>query len=266
MEKVKPFYKDENTILYHADCFKLHYEQLNIQADMVMTDPPYGTTQQSWDERVEWPQFWCMVQKAMLPSATIAFTIDIVNYATALSSSPVPFRYEWYWVKNKATGFLNKSNQPLRVVECIPVFSNSCPVYNPQMRSGTPQNYAVKRGCSPVYGKVTTCESRTGATDRYPVNALYFPVINNDSSERIHSNQKPVELIEHLILTHSNPGDTVFDPFAGSGTTAVAARNSGRKCVLVESDEAMCRKIVARLKGEKPHLKPEGILTIEDFL
>ena len=90
-------------------------------------------------------------------------------------------------------------------------------------------------------------------------------MVNNDDSVRIHPNQKPVELFEYLIKTHSNQDGLIFDPFAGSGTTAIAARNCGRKAILVERDEAMCEMIVARLKDEKPHLKPEG-LSIEDFL
>lgn len=269
-----PFYHDNTVTLYNADCLKLSDEKLGLQADMLLTDPPYGCTAQEWDKRLDWSKFWAMVLLRSKETAPIMFTINALGLAEAITTSPISFCGAWHWRKNKGTNHLNKDKQPLRVIEHIPIFCNVPPVYNPQMWQSEPQNYAFKKGFSKVYGRETACESRTGETSRYPINVLEdfpeividCPVVNNDDPNRIHSNQKPVELFEYLIRTHSNIGDTIFDPFAGSGTTAIAARNTGRKCVLIEKSKNDCEKIVARLNGEKPHLRPKGILTIDDFL
>ncbi|GAB1537159.1 hypothetical protein ADMFC3_27900 [Geovibrio sp. ADMFC3] len=271
MRQPVPFYQDDFVTLYNADCFEIAKE-LGLQANMVLTDPPYGCTEQKWDIGISWHEFWQMIRNCSKKTAVITFSINLVGCAEAMATSTVPFRFAWHWRKNKGTNHLNKKNQPLRVIEHFPVFCNTTPPYYPQMSEGLPQNFAVSRE-SNIFNRTVPVESRTGAKDRFPFNVIEdfpellisCPVVNNDSSDRIHTNQKPIELYEYLILTHTKLGDTVYDGYAGSGNVAKAARNTGRKAVIVEKSTEQCEKIVASLKGEKPHLRPKG-LTIEDFI
>lgn len=164
-------------------------------------------------------------------------------------SNPGAFRYEIIWRKNKPRGFLNAKMQPLRTHENILVFYRKQPKYKPQMTTGhKPVNsYTKYTSDGANYGATKAGIHGGGSTIRYPTSVLDIPVVNNDDPIRIHPTQKPEELVSWFISTYTEPGDIVLDPAAGSGTTLVAAKRLGRRCLGYETDAAMVAKATKRL-------------------
>ena len=158
-----------------------------------------------------------------------------------IMSNPKMFKYVWTWVKNKKTGFLNAKKQPLRQVEDIVVFYNKQPTYTPQKTQGhKPVNSLTKHTSDgSTMGKTKVgIFFGGGQTDRYPSNILAIPVVNNDNSngDKFHPTQKPVALMEYLIKTYTNEGETVLDFTMGSGTTGCACLNTKRSFIGIELD------------------------------
>jgi site-specific DNA-methyltransferase (adenine-specific) len=149
------------------------------------------------------------------------------------------FRYDLIWDKELVSGFLNAKRQPLRRHEVILVFgSPKC--YNPQMSKGKPlHSVGSSAGSDPKlnrnYGKFKiNSDARAGSTDKYPTSIIHLR--KPHPSIAVHPTEKPVELMEYLMRTYTNEGDTVLDPFMGSGTTGVAARNLNRNFIGIEMD------------------------------
>jgi DNA modification methylase len=211
--------------------------------DMILTDLPYGTTQNAWDQMIQfapmWAEFWRLF--ASQP------------FSSALTMSQVErFRYEWVWEKNKATGHLNAKKMPMKAHEQVLVFSLGKHPYYPQMTDGhEPMHAYVQTSNGSNYGS-TKRPAGGGSTQRYPRSVQRFPVVNNDNPEKVHPTQKPVEWCEYLIRTYTQPGDTVLSACFGSGTVGVAARNLGRNCIGIESDPAY-------YAAAEKRLWPEGV-------
>lgn len=206
--------------------------------DLILTDLPYGTTQNEWDAVIPfepmWREFWRLCPKgAVVLTATQPFSSALVM------SQPQFFKYEWIWEKNKATGHLNAKKMPMRAHEQVLVFSRGACPYYPQMTEGhKPMSAYTQTSNGSNYGP-TKRPSGGGSTQRYPRSVQQFAVVNNDSPERVHPTQKPLALIEYLLATYSQPGQTVLTATAGSGTVAVACRNLGRNNISIEKDPDM---------------------------
>lgn len=221
--------------LFQGDCLELMKQIPDGSVDLVLCDLPYGTTQNNWDSVIPfeplWAQYWRVLKKngAVVLTAAQPFTSALVM------SQPKAFKYQWVWDKvNRPTGHLNAKKQPLRQTEDVLVFYRSQPIYNPQMTEGEPY-VATGSKKSGNYGAqkttTTTCDGK-----RYPRNLLVIPADERGTVGRIHPTQKPVALMEYLIKTYTNPGDTVLDNCMGSGTTGVACMNTGRKFIGMEQD------------------------------
>ena len=199
--------------------------------DMLLTDPPYGTTRNFWDVPLPLPELWEAVKWAVKPEGAVLFFAQC-PYDKVLGASNLPMlRYEWVWYKSRCTGFLNARRAPLKKTENILVFYQKLPLYNPQFEQGKPyKKIAGNRGDSTNYGKFT--RSGSGSEDglRFPGNVLAFPTVQRT----VHPTQKPVELCEYFIKTYTRPGEVVADICAGSGTTAVAALNTGRRFITLK--------------------------------
>ena len=151
-------------------------------------------------------------------------------------SEPTLFKYDWTWKKPKGTGHLNAKKQPMRNKEDICIFYKKQPNYLPQKRKGLP--YKAKPGRSKRNGEDCYGEYKDSREDnfgdRYPQQVIEF---NIQERNKLHPTQKPVELIEYLIKTYTNEGDTVLDNCMGSGTTGVACQNLNRKFIGIELDD-----------------------------
>jgi len=174
---------------------------------------------------------WEQLKRITKPSGAIVLMASQPFTSALVMSNVGMFRYDLKWIKTQATGFYNANRMPLRAHEDILVFYRSLPSYNPQKTDGEP--YVQKRGsASNVYqGKdLSVTVNETGM--RHP---LSWQVFQRDA-DKVHPTQKPVALMEYMIRTYTNPGETVLDFTMGSGTTGVAAANTRRKFIGIERD------------------------------
>lgn len=232
-------------------------------ADMVFTDPPYGTTQLAWDEEPDLSKmFTCLItyskdNAALLIFGTQPFVTDLINAKRDL------FKYEIVWEKSQATGFFNAKKAPLRIHENIIVFYDRLPTYNPiKTIKEVHGKIGRKRGNSDYrkitggfmgkvgLGKADTWEYIEDGT-RYPTDVVKFSNWNgvrfgNKENAVVHPTQKPIPLAVYFIKTYSNDGEIVLDLFGGSGTTLIASEQTGRKCYMMELDPHFCDVIIAR--------------------
>ena len=229
----------ENYQLMFGDCLERMKEIPDGSVDLILTDPPYGTTQNKWDSVINLEDMWKEVWRVLKPNgACVLFSAQ--PYTSILVTSQIKFyKYEWVWVKNLKTGNLNARRMPMGGHETLQVFYKKPPTYNPQKRKRTTE---VKSG-NKFNSKTTNYGSQKEEyLDRQsdeisPDTALLqFKCVHN-SSGKVHPTQKPVDLLEYLIKTYTNEGDTVLDFTAGSFSTGVACLNTNRKFLGIEMDE-----------------------------
>ena len=203
--------------------------------DMLLTDPPYGTTRNYWDVPLPLVELWEAVRWAVKPNGAVLLFAQCPYDKVLGTSNLAMLRYEWIWHKERGTGFLNAKRAPLKKTENILVFYQKSPVYNPQFAYGKPYRRTHAHSpSSPNYGKFERIGSESRDGRRYPSNVLFVPTVSGG----IHPTQKPVELCEYFIKTYTNDGAVVADICAGSGTTAIAALNSGRRFICFENAPA----------------------------
>lgn len=175
----------------------------------------------------------------MLNVPTILFCQEPYS-SQVISANMKNFKYKYYWQKTQSVGFLNAKKQPLRNIEEIAVFYRKQPTYNPQMwNAGYMAHGATKRvdvwNKTQVYGDVTKDYTYEPSMYRYPTQLLTYKSDKQLSS--LHPTQKPVPLLENLIKTFTNEGDTVLDFCMGSGSCGVACKNLNRNFIGIELDE-----------------------------
>ncbi len=228
-------FKNENTWLMHGDCIERMKEIHDGSVDMILADPPYGTTACKWDSIIPLETMWEQLKRVIKPNGAIVMTASQPFTTTLIASNMKMFRYDWVYDKNTVTGFLNAKKMPLRSHESILVFYGKLPTYNPQKTQGHKRKTASRNlNHSDCYGKHTK-KTVYDSTERYPRSVQRF------SSEKqkinLHPTQKPVALMEYLIKTYTNEGETVLDFTMGSGTTGVACVKTGRSFIGIELEE-----------------------------
>jgi site-specific DNA-methyltransferase (adenine-specific) len=231
-----------------GDTFDVMRTLPSASVDMILCDLPYGTTQNKWDSVLPLDQLWAEYWRIAKPNAAIVLTAQPPFDKLLGASCLQHMKYEWIWEKTEATGHLNAKKQPMKCHENILVFYRQQSTYNPEMTQGHPVKITQRSARASVnYGsqRPTSYES----DQRYPRSVLQFAKDNKNA--KIHPTQKPVDLFSYMIRTYTNPGDTVLDNTAGSGTTAVAAEQSGRRWICIERDEEYSLRAIARL-GKLP--------------
>lgn len=219
--------------LYRGDCLDVMKDIPDGSVDLILTDPPYGTTACKWDSIIPLEPMWEQLKRIIKPNGAIVMTAAQPFTSVLVCSNLKWFKYDWTWRKPKGTGHLNAKKQPMRDKEDVVVFCSSQSVYNPQMVTGEP--FGKKTGIaqqSGVTGKHGCFRNENKGT-RYPKQVLEFGVVERGT---VHPTQKPVALMEYLIKTYTNEGETVLDFTMGSGTTGVASANTGRKFIGIELD------------------------------
>ena len=225
---------DQNIKLLLGDCLERMKEIPDGSVDMVLADPPYGTTACKWDTVIDLPLMWKQLKRVIKPNGAIVMTASQPFTSALVMSNPKMFKYCWVWEKQKVSGFYNARRMPLKSVEDVCVFGTGSLLYKPQ---GTkPCNVKSSRknkAGNGVYGKVSGDEyiQKEG---NFPRSVLR---IDHVTHGQIHPTQKPVALMEYLIRTYTHEGETVLDFTMGSGTTGVAAKNLGRKFIGIELDQ-----------------------------
>lgn len=223
--------------LMQGDCLERMKEIPDGSVDMILTDPPYGTTACKWDSIIPLEPMWEQLKRIIKPNGAIALMAQ-TPFDKVLGVSNLPMlKYEWIWEKTAATGHLNAKKMPMKAHENILVFYGKPPTYNPQKTTGhTPvHSYTKKHNADgDCYGK-TVSVSGGGNTERYPRS---IQVVKSDKQKlKLHPTQKPTALMEYLIKTYTNENETVLDFTMGSGTTGVAAKNTARKFIGIELDK-----------------------------
>ena len=222
--------------LIQGDCLREMQNIPDNSIDCIITDPPYGTTACKWDSVIDFELMWEQLNRIIKPNgAIVLFGTEPFSSKLRLSNLRM-YKYDWVYVKSQAQNFLNAKKQPLRNNECISLFYKKQPTYNPQMRTGRP--YTARQGKS----------SNSISADENVLNGGYITV--NDGSRYplsvlekvsqengLHPTQKPVALLEYLIKTYTNEGETVLDFTMGSGSTGVACVNTNRNFIGIELDE-----------------------------
>lgn len=204
--------------------------------DLVLSDLPSGATSAEFDRVPDLQHLFAATWHALKPDGVAVFMASSLRFAAALmTAGGKTYRYDLVWEKDRATAHLLAKKRPLRAHEFVLVFTRQPAVYQPQMReTGKKQNpgslgrHANGENYS-AGGAVYTQNNRAGATDRYPRSVLRFNGVQN--SKRIHPQQKPVDLLRWLVRSYSRPGELIADPFAGSGSTLVAAEAEDRRAI-----------------------------------
>lgn len=220
-----------------GDCLERMKEIPDGSVDMVLCDPPYGTTQNKWDSVIDLDSMWKELWRVTKERGVIVLCSAQPFTSTLISSQIKNYKYEWAWVKNLKTGNLNAKRMPMGGHETLQVFYRKAPNYFPQKRKRTTE---IKSG-----NKFNSKTRNYGAQKvRYTDNQDDWitpdTVISNikcvhNSSGKLHPTQKPIALMEYFIKTYTNKGDTVLDFTMGSGTTIKAANILGRGAIGIEN-------------------------------
>lgn len=221
-----------DVVLMPGDCLELMPWIADNSVDMVLCDLPYGTTQNKWDAVIPFEALWAEYRRVCRKGAAIVLTAAQPFSSVMVASNLRDFKYEWVWVKSKITGVLNAKKMPVRKHEQVLVFSDAPTVYNAQglIPCDVTRTDKVSHS-SENYGKRGGVEYNQQWTN-WPRDVLEI----GSEGNTVHPTQKPVALMEYLIRTYTNPGDTVLDNTMGSGTTGVAAVNTGRGFIGIERD------------------------------
>lgn len=238
--------KTDRYTLYQGDCLEIMDKliEAGIKVDMVLTDPPYGTTQCKWDTIIPLDEMWKRLNKLIKPNGAIAL-FSIEPFGSFLRTTNIKnYRYDWQWFKSKSGNFISANKQPHKRVEYISIFYEMQPTYNPIKIKNpkgieTRNNYKPSKQKKQHEGQVSVSTEYTAYGKNYesdkllPISLLQFKNV----SKPIHPTQKPVDLLEYLIKTYTNEGELVLDFTMGSGSTGVACMNTNRKFIGIELEE-----------------------------
>lgn len=245
----------ERYTLHHGDCLDILPTLEAQSVDAIITDLPYGTTACSWDEVIPFAPMWVEVKRVLKPRGAFVTTASQPFTSKLIMSNLEWFKWEDIWHKTQATGHLNANVMPLREHENILIFCDGRINYNPQKTEKPKHNIRPLTGAasnSSCYGSFKTGVRSSAADVSFPRSVVKIANVNNGENLD-HPTQKPVALLEYLIRTYTNEGDTVLDFTMGSGSTGVAAMRTGRRFVGVEMGAgyyAIAQERIANAAGE----------------
>ena len=206
--------------------------------DLILTDPPYGTTNCRWDTVIPFEPMWEQLNRIIKPNGAICL-FGSEPFSSSLRMSNIKnFKYDWYWQKTTPTGFLNAKKQPLRNIETISVFYSKQPTYNPQKTYGHKRKVSLakhKQNCKKAEEYNDYGLASYDSTERYPTQILQFKTDRQKCA--LHPTQKPVALLEYLIKTYTKKGETVLDFAFGSCSCGVACLKTERNFIGIELSE-----------------------------
>jgi site-specific DNA-methyltransferase (adenine-specific) len=228
-----------------GDCLEMMGEIEDGSVDMVLCDPPYGTTACKWDAVIPFEPMWAGVKRVLKKNGAAVFTASQPFTSALVMSNVADFAHEWVWNKRFAANFVQAKRQPLKDHENVMVFGTDGkqPLYYPQM---TKRDVPIKKGGNrpskaiPIWQTATATafgESEKSYDEKHPTSCTGLAFSSRDGERGLHPTQKPVALMDYLIRTYTNPGEIVLDFTMGSGTTGVAALRAGRRFIGIERDE-----------------------------
>lgn len=230
--------------LYKGDCLEIMKDIPDRSVDMILCDLPYGTTKCKWDMVIPFEPLWEHYERIIKDNGAIVLFATEPFTSKAITSNIKLFRQKLTWLKTRPTNVFNAKKQFMNWTEDIIVFYKKLPAFNPQMRtdgefSGIKVQHTKTNRASGVFTKTGEMEGYIHASNNglfYPKTVLEFSNVNHGTS-CYHPTQKPVALLEYLIKTYTNEGETVLDNCMGSGSTGVACINTKRKFIGIELDD-----------------------------
>jgi site-specific DNA-methyltransferase (adenine-specific) len=250
----------KDCLLSNVDCYELLKSLPDNSIDLMFQDPPYGVTQNEWDKPIDLKKLWPEWERVVKPNGAFIFTASQPFATDLINSNRKLFKYDLVWEKSIATGFLNANRMPLRGHELILVFYKKLPTYNPIKHFLSTPSFKKgnKARSSNNYGKFSH-DMEIGHKDgsRFPRSIFsvtyensFFDSTSNTVQKTFHPTQKPIALPQYIIKTYSNPGDTIFDGYSGSGSTAIACITEKRKFIGAEIDKQYYDEAIKRISIE----------------
>ena len=225
-----------------GDCLERMKEIPSGSVDMILTDPPYGTTACKWDSIIPLEPMWEQLKRIIKPNGAIVMTASQPFTSVLVISNIKQFKHEWIWKKNAGSNFGALKYQPMKEHESVIIFCNERVNYYPIKQERSESGKAmVKTGVkskaskgNDVYGGLNQGydNSKNDKNMRVPSSVQLF-----NRERGLHPTQKPVALMEYLIKTYTKENETILDFTMGSGTTGVAAKNLNRSFIGIELDE-----------------------------
>ena len=240
--------------IVNADCLEVMKQMPDKSVDLVVTDPPYGTTNLEWDIVPNFEKLWSEMLRVGKESCAFIFTASQPFTTDLINSNRAMFKYEMIWEKERPSNIFLMGKQVGKTHENIAIFYASQPTFNPQKTPNgknrtreTMQKYVGNKLKHQGGKSITSYRSDWDGSVSLPRSVLYFV---RDSHAENHPTQKPVALLNNLVATFSNKDDVIFDPFLGSGTTAVAAKQLGRNFIGIELSQRYCDIANERLRQD----------------
>lgn len=224
--------------LYNGDCLEKMNKIKNNSIDLILCDLPYGITDCGWDNIIPFEQLWKQYNRIIKKNGAIVLFSSQPFTTKLINSNLKNYKYSWYWIKNKCTGYPFAKHQPMRKVEDINVFYKTKPLYVPQGLIKLDKPIIKKRknkinNNDNIYKENTLIKEYMVKYTNYPNNVLFF----NKETKTVHPTQKPNALLEYLIKTYTKKSDLILDNCMGSGSCGVAAANTGRNFIGIEMDK-----------------------------
>ena len=245
--------------LKQGNCLELMKDIPDKSIDMILCDLPYGVTNNVNDRKLPFEELWRHYNRIIKDNGIIVLFGQGKFYIELVNSNIKMFRYDLVWDKVLKTGFLNANRQQLRQHEQLAIFYKKLPKYNPQFTIGKPlhgrgKSFKNKDKINNNYGEFKTIDDRRkGCTEKYPTSILAFKKAHPSISK--HPTEKPVALLEYLIKTYTNEGETVLDNCMGSGSTGVACVNTNRNFIGIELDEKYFEIAKDRIKRSEESVR-----------
>ena len=241
-----------------GDCLEVMKDIPDGSVDMVLCDLPYGTTACKWDSVISFEALWEQYERVCTPDAAIVL-FGSEPFSTKLRHSRLElFKYDWVWKKSRTVGFLNAKNAPIKNYEMVSVFSKGTTAncserrmkYFPQgLVEVNKTRKSVKQNADTVVGsRPSRSKEYVAKFSGYPTAILEF----SNEPKQLHPTQKPVALLEYLIKTYTNPGETVLDNCMGSGSTGVACVKTKRDFIGIELDDGYFKIAEQRIMETEP--------------
>ena len=217
-----------------GDCLEMMNAIADKSIDLILCDLPYGTTACKWDSIIPFDLLWKQYHRISKENTPIVLFAAQPFTTKLIQSNFKNYRYNWYWKKKNVTGFSYARFQPMRCVEDICVFYKKMPTYNPQglIKVENPRLRKGHKTNGGVYDSEYLSNAYKTLFTNYPKHLIEFP----KDKQNFHPTQKPIALLEYLIKTYTNEGETVLDNCMGSGSTGVACLNTKRKFIGIEKD------------------------------
>jgi site-specific DNA-methyltransferase (adenine-specific) len=247
------YYHDKTGMLLEGDCIDWMTKLPDQSIDLILCDLPYGTTAAPWDSIIPFDLLWNQYERIIKDNGNIILTASQPFTSALIMSNPKLFRYEIIWEKERPTNIFTMKNQIGKVHENVLVFYKKQGIYNPIMEerigSKIPKGYDLTKlnnNGTEIYNNTTYKYSENyDCTKKYPRSVMYFV----RDKKGIHPTQKPVAMFEYLINTFSNENAIVLDNASGSGTTAIACKNTNRRWICIEKENKYCVSSTERINS-----------------